>query len=352
MEAILNMNADRQQTLAAQAPLSRCGCPQPQARLALLSALEDGVRSWLLLPFLLGVLVSGCSLKRMAVNQLGNALASGGSTFASDEDPELVKAALPFSLKLMESLLAESPKHQGLLFAASSGFTQYAYAFVQEEADEMEDKDLAAAMEMRVRAEQLYLRARNYGLRGLEARHHGFEKALRENSKVALRTATPGDVPLLYWTGVSWAAAISLAKDQPELIAELPLVEALIDRSLELDESFDHGAIHSFLVAFEMGRTGGTESPEARARRHFDRALELSGGHQAGLLVSMAESVSVQKQDVAGFKELLERALAIHSEDSPEWRLANLVAQRRARWLLGRTDQLFLAREPGEKAPP
>jgi TRAP transporter T-component len=59
-------------------------------------------------------LASGCSMKRIAVNKLGNALASGGSTFEGDEDPDLVAAAIPFGLKLYESLLAESPKHRGL----------------------------------------------------------------------------------------------------------------------------------------------------------------------------------------------------------------------------------------------
>src|SRR3954453_18854429 len=89
----------------------------------------------------LALVQSGCSFKRFAVNQVGNALAGGGTTFASDDDPELVKAAVPFSLKLMESLLAESPRHEGLLFATASGFTQYSYAFVQQDADEMEGKD-------------------------------------------------------------------------------------------------------------------------------------------------------------------------------------------------------------------
>src|SRR5713101_1138770 len=97
------------------------------------------------------VSASACSVKRIAINKLGNALASGGSTFTSDEDPELVRDALPFSLKLIESLLAESPRHRGLLLAAASGFTPYAYAFVQEEADEIEDHDLEKARALRIR---------------------------------------------------------------------------------------------------------------------------------------------------------------------------------------------------------
>jgi len=291
---------------------------------------------------------TGCSIKRMAVNKLGDALAAGGTTFASDDDPELVKAAVPFSLKLMESLLAESPNHKGLLFAASSGFTQYAYAFVQQDADEMEDKDLASATAMRARARRLYLRARNYGLRGLEVKHHDFTKALRENSKKAVSVTRSADVPLLYWTVVSWAAAISISKDDPDLVSELPMAEALIDRALELNENYDHGAIHSFLITYEMSRPNAPGKPEDRARKHCDRAVALSDGQLAGPFVSLAESVSVQKQDLKEFKSLLDRALAINPDAKPEWRLVNLVMQRRARWLLSRTDDLFLMSDKKE----
>ena len=300
----------------------------------------------------LAVLGSGCSMKRMAVNKVGDALAGGGTAFTSDDDPELVKAALPFSLKLMESLLAESPRHEGLLLAACSGFTEYAYAFVQQDADELEDKDFTAAEEMRGRARRLYLRAHNYGLRGLEVRHKGFEKALRSNATTAVSVATARDVSWLYWTALSWAAAISLSKDNPDLIAELPLVEAMMDRALALDESFDHGAIHAYLIIYEMSRTGGTGDPAARSRQHFERALALSGGQQAGPMVSFAEAVCVQQQDLKQFESLLHQALAINPDTKPEWRLVNLVMQRRAKWLLARTDQLFLSAGPAEGNQP
>lgn len=296
----------------------------------------------------LALIGSGCSVRRLAVNKLGDALAGGGTTFASDDDPELVKAAAPFSLKLMESLLAESPRHEALLFASASGFAQYSYAFVQQDADEMEEKDLAAAEAMRERARRLYLRARNYGLRGLEVRYKGFEKSLRTDAKPAVARATVKDVPLLYWTAVSWAGAISLSKDNPDLIAEMPIVEAMIDRALALDERFGDGAIHSFLISYEMSRPGGTGEPAARAKQHFERAMELSGGRLAGPLVSYAEAVSVQQQDLKGFESLLKRAMAINPDAKPEWRLVNLVTQRRAKWLLSRTDDLFLRANPVE----
>lgn len=294
------------------------------------------------LVLLLACFASGCSVKKFAVNKIGDALASSGTTFAADDDPELIRDAVPFSLKLIESLLAESPKHRGLLYAASSGFTQYAYAFVQQEAETMEDRDFATASAMRDRARRLYLRARNYGLRGLEVKHPGFEKALRANARAAARQTVKHDVPLLYWTAASWGAAISLSKDDPDLIADQLIVEALIDRALELDETYEQGAIHGFLVTYETARQGGKGVPAERARRHFERAVELTGGRLASPYVAYAESVSVNKQDRREFEALLHRALAVDVEAKPEWRLANLIMQRRARWLLSRTDQLFL----------
>jgi len=288
----------------------------------------------------------------MAVNRLGNALAGSGTTFASDDDPDLVKTALPFSLKLMEGLLNEEPRHEGLLLGAASGFTQYAYAFVQGDADEKEDQDLAAAEELRGRARRLYLRARNYGLRGLEVRHPGFGPALRADAKTAVNAATRKDVPLLYWTALPWAAAISLSKDNPDLIADMPLVEAMMDRALALDEAFDNGALHTYFITYEMSRPGGTGDAAARSRQHFERALALSRGQQAGPMVSFAEAVCVQKQDVKQFESLLHQALAINPDLKPEWRLGNLVMQRRAKWLLSRTDQLFLRAEPSGEGNP
>lgn len=295
-----------------------------------------------------GAVTTGCSVKKMAVNMVGDALARSGTTFASDDDPELVREALPFSLKLIESLLAESPGHRGLLYASASGFTQYAYAFVQQEADEKEEESLARAEALRTRARRLYLRARDYGLRGLARTHPGFEKALRQDAKAAVLQAKRTDVPLLFWTAAAWGAAISVSKDNPDLVADLAVVEALIDRALALQEDYDRGAIHVFLISFEMARKSVAGDPAARAREHFERAMELSHGQAAAPLVSYAEAVCIQKQNRAEFEALLNKAVAIDPDAAPEIRLANLIAQHRARWLQKRVDDLFA--ENGEQA--
>jgi len=290
----------------------------------------------------LSIAICGCSIKKIAIQNLGDALAGSGTTYASDNDPELIKEALPFSLKLIESILAESPRHQGLLLAASSGFTQYAYAFVKQEADEMEQLDFARANEMWLRARNLFLRARDYGLRGMETRHPNFAAELDSDPLLAVKKARKEDVPLLYWTAAAWGMAITLSKNEPDLIVDQPTVEALIDRALELDEAYGEGAIHSFLITYEPVRQGATGDPLSRARIHFERAIELAAGFQAGPLVSMAESVSVAERNRQEFESLLNEALEVDVNGKLEYRLYNLIMQRRARWLLSRMDELFL----------
>ena len=284
----------------------------------------------------------GCSVKKLAVNKLGDALAEAGTTYASDDDPELVRQALPFGLKTIESLLETSPSHRGLLLAAASGFTQYAYAFVQQDADEAEDVDLAAATAARRRAKRLYVRARDYGLRGLEVAHTGMGRSLRSDAANALAPATARDVPLLYWTAAAWGGAVANGKDDLDLVADLPIVEALAQRALALDPGWDAGAIHELLIALDGSRDESAGGSPKRAREHFDAAVQLSRGGRAAPYVSTAEILSVQSQNRAEFESLLARALEIDPDAHPEWRLANLVAQRRARWLLGRREILFL----------
>ena len=290
---------------------------------------------------LIALALSGCSIRQYALSRTADTLATSGTSFATDDDPELIQDAAPFSLKLMDSVLAETPTHVGLLTAAAKNYTQYAYAFVQQEGERLEDTDVAGATQRFERARRLYARARDYALRGLESAHPGINLTLEKTPRAALVQSTRSDVPLLYWNAVSSGAWISLSKDNPSAVAQLPVVEALIDRALALDEAWDAGAIHTFLISFEASRAHRSGDPAVPARKHFERAVQLTNGQQAAPFVALAESVAVTQQDRAQFEKLLKQALAIDVDARPQWRLANVVMQRRARWLLSRTDQLF-----------
>lgn len=293
---------------------------------------------------LVALMLSGCSLRKIAVRAAANAMAGGSDIYASDDDPELVRDALPFGLKTIEALLAQDPQNPKLLLAAASGFTQYSYAFVQQEADFVEASDLTRATELRARARRLYLRALGYGWRGLEVDFPGLRAKLQRDpgaAEQALAGLRKEHVPLLYWTAGAWAAAISLAKDDAELSADLATVEAMMRRALALDETYGLGAIHDFFLAYEGSRASVGGSVE-KARAHFTQAMALAQNKRVAPLVSLAETVSVAAQDRAEFEKLLNQALAFDADSVPDQRLANLISQKRARWLLARADDLFI----------
>jgi uncharacterized protein HemY len=112
-------------------------------------------------------------------------------------------------------------------------------------------------------------------------------------------------------------------------------------RALALDEGWEHGSIHDFLIAWE-GRGEAVGGSFERARRHLDRAMELGRKSRASALVNYAESVSVARQDRKEFEALLHQALEVDPNAVADMRLANVIYQRRARWLLGRADELFV----------
>lgn len=295
------------------------------------------------------VMGQGCSIRGLAVDGLADSLTSTGDVFASDSDPELIRDATPFALKTIESLLAEKPEHRGLLLAACRGFAQYAYAFVEIEAEQLEDTDFDAASRGYERALQLYTRGRDYCFRSIELEAPGVIERLKTEPETALESFGVDQVPVLFWTGAAWGGAISIGQDRPDLVADLPAVQALMSRVLALDEAYDSGAVHGVLIALEAMPEAAGGSVD-QARHHLDRAVDLSRGRSAAPYVTFAESVSVPAQDWREFRDLLQRALAIDPNEEPSLRLANILAQRRAEWLLTRTEILFLDYAEAEDA--
>jgi len=293
--------------------------------------------------------LSGCSFKRYAINTIGDSLSEGVSVYETDPDIDLIGEALPFSLKLLETLLAESPKHKGLLLSACKGFTLYSYVYVQQEAEMEAGNDLARQRAMNLRARGLLLRALDYGVRGLDVAHPGFRDAFAKSTRGALKTMKRGDVPMLYWCATALGLAISSSRGDAEMIARLPEVDAMLARAIELDPDWQEGTLHEFKLILAGARPSMSAEDTAGIGKSYERALSLSGGRRASLFVSYAEAVCVKAQDRVAFRGMLDRALAIDPDREETLRLANHVSQRRARWLLGRIDDLFL--EPEEPAP-
>jgi predicted anti-sigma-YlaC factor YlaD len=286
--------------------------------------------------------LQGCSIKQVAISKLGDTLAAGGGVYASDDDIELVGDALPFTLKTVEGLLAEVPEHKGLLLTAASGFTQYSYVYVDLESLGLETSNPGRSAEQKLRAKKLYLRGRNYALRAVELTREDFIAGLRQDPGATLSVFSKENIPELYWLSLSWAAAIASDKSDMDMVADLNLIDPIMRRCLELDEAYDQGALHEFMISYQGGRSPMQGGGASLAREHFARAVELSGNIRVGSMVSLAESVSVGEQNRSEFERLLAQALDFDVDSHVQTRLANLVAQKRARLLLSRSDSLFL----------
>ena len=295
----------------------------------------------LLLVLLLPLGLNACSISKMATKSVANSLTSGPDVFGTDEDPDLIKDALPFGLKTMESLLATLPEHEGLLLTLCKGYTQYSYAFVQSEGDLIVNSDWTRSQALHERAYKLYLRARGFGLRGLEHRYKGITAQLQTDPAAAAARIEARDVPMLYWTAASWGSAISLGKDRPEMLADLPAIRTLMERGLALNEGYEAGAMHEAMIILDAlpPALGGSSE---NARKHFARAVELGHDSRPSPYVTLATSVVVLEQNRAKFTELLEKALTYNPDADPSQRLATVVLQRKARALLEHQDEFFL----------
>jgi len=290
------------------------------------------------------LLFQGCSINQLAMKAVADALTGEGSSdvFTGDNDPELVGDALPFAIKLYESLLSANPGHEGLVLSTGSLYVMYANAFVQTPSLLLPIDRFAEQVEAKNRAKNLYLRGADMLYDGLEKKFPGFKTASQTGKlPQILAKMKKAEVPLLYWSAAGYLAAYSLNTFDMELGIRIPELIALIDRAYELDPDFNSGALDDFYVLFHASVPVYMGGDKSKVEPHFERALEKSGGHSASPYVSYAESVSYPALDYDSYRKNLEAALAINPDNDPSNRLVNIITQRKAQHLLDTAEMRF-----------
>jgi predicted anti-sigma-YlaC factor YlaD len=211
---------------------------------------------WLMAAAAMLVLLGACSPRGMLIKGLANELADQAQ--APEEDLVLARESSAFYLKLSESVLREDPGNLKLAEAVASGFTQYAYAFVAFEADRIEAKDAKHAQKLRERAARLYLRAQRHALAALEKHNPGLRSALASPDPARWPRLTDEQVGLAYWAAAAWGGFISLSKDNPDSVADLPLAIRLAGLAWQRSPGYGDGALASLMGSFEVARPGGS----------------------------------------------------------------------------------------------
>jgi predicted anti-sigma-YlaC factor YlaD len=283
---------------------------------------------------LAALLCLNCSVNTLVANALTGTGSS--SVFTGDSDPKLVGDALPFAIKVYEALLDSTPKHQGLMLVTGSLFVMYANAYVQGPAEMLPQKEWEAREDGLKRAKQLYLRGETILYRALNEKYRGFTAAAaqEETLKTFLKKCKKEDAGLLYWAVAGGMAAFSLDIFDFDLAARIPEWKLMIERAYELDPNYGGASLDEFLVIFYGSLPELMGGDKERAKMHYQRALEKTGGNSAGAYVSYAQSICVPARDYDTFKDCLEKALAIDPDANVSTRLVTIISQRKARWLL------------------
>lgn len=289
-----------------------------------------------------------CSLNKLAMNKVAGMLSGSSSTdvFSSDNDPDFVGDALPFAIKLYESLLASMPEHAGLRLRTGSLYIMYANAFVQTPADMTPRREGELKEYLLARAKNLYLRGRDILFVALEKKNPLIRAQLKERKyKEAMAPFKKEDVSLLYWTAVGWVAAFSVNPFDMTLGQTLPQTAAMMVRVAELDPDFNQGALHVFYVNYYGSLPDYMGGDPGKAREHFAIAQRIAGTKDTSALMALATTVCISEQNAGEFKKLLGQVLEFDPDKSPETRLVNILNQRKARWFLAHVDDFFIELE-------
>jgi hypothetical protein len=280
--------------------------------------------------------LAGCAPQSLLLRGVADQLSFQGS--AAEDDLGLAREASAFYLKLAESVLIQTPGHLLLAAAVAGGYTQYAYAFVEFEAERIEPTNARLARQMRERAARLYARAHRHAMAALALQSPGLTQALAATA--ASGPAEPWRLPqdqvaVAYWAAASWGATIALSKDQPDVVADLPRAIRLAHLAWASDPDFGDGALATLLGHFELARPGGSRQ---RAQAYFEQALAAGAGRSAGPYVAQAEALAMPAGDRTAFEALLRSALKVAATHRA---LANEVMRERAQWLLDTADDRF-----------
>jgi hypothetical protein len=259
-----------------------------------------------------------------ATTRLGESISSA---ILNQDDPATVKQGAPAYLLLIDGLINDDPNNIRLLLLGAKLYSTYAGAFV----DDPE------------RAKRLTTHARTYARHALCQQNPHFCPFLSRSYDAFVRglaDLTLSDVPALYTWAASWASWIQAYQEDWNAVAELPKVEAAMIRIIELDETFEEGGPHLYLGVLATLRPPALGGKPEKARAHFERAIELSGGRNLMAKVLFAKYYARLVFDRKLHDQLLHEVLAADPND-PGHTLSNALAKEEARRLLASSADYF-----------
>ena len=266
----------------------------------------------------------------VAVNATTNIVDYGLVAIFEESDLDFAEKAIPGNLTLLEALYRAKDKDDDhLAFLLTQGYTGYTLGFVEDTDPE--------------RAKVLYTRARDYGLKALKKNKlfaHAFDQGQQEFKK-SLEQFGKSDVPMIFWTANAWGNLINISISDPEILGDLPKVNAMMEFVLKNEETYFYGSAHLYFAAILATTPKNLGGKPDSAKYHFNKCFEIGKNNFILPHLYMAKSYCVQMQDKTLFEKLLTTIDETSLEALPEQRLVNAIAKRKAKRLAERIDELF-----------
>ncbi len=277
---------------------------------------------------LLITLLSACSMDQMLVRASMPLIEGGIVALNQENDLQLAEDSIPTNIELLEGMINIDPDNTALRVYAAQAYYGLAYGFNEDHA--------------RKRAENFYQRGLKHGIRALSllgadniktGSHDALESDLQKLDK--------DDVAALFWTASNWAKLIDLNRDDSRSLIELPRPTAMMQRVLELDETFYYGSAHMYFGVYYGARAPVLGGDFKKSHYHFDRAREINNDKLLIVDLLQAQYLSRQEFDQQDFHNRLQKIINAPEDLYPELTLLNQIAKRKAALLLNRESQWF-----------
>ena len=283
-----------------------------------------------MIPFLLLMALTGCSPMKYSVRHVMLPLLDNSreAAYLSDDTRTFGDAA-PSNLFLLEGMIQTDPENEDLLLNTAMLYFFYGFAYMEED-----DPDYASL---------LYSKGLTHAWTALIA---GCD--LPEDRGIAFtefETLVPSiekdQAAAAVWAAICWSQYISLHLDQTSVMRDIPKVQALLDRAIELDGNYFEGmpyVMQGALHAFKPKIMGGDTDASAAS---FEKAFAVSGNSFLLSRFFYARYYTYRMMDVDLFTETLNGIISAEPIEDDPYRLLNMIAAEKSLKLLEETDDLF-----------
>lgn len=272
--------------------------------------------------------LSACSMNQVMVRMSMPMLESGIEAMNQESDLQLAEDSMPANISLLNGMINLDPDNAQLHIYAAQAYYGLSYAF-------NEDSNS-------LRAEKLYQRGLKHGLTALSLMGlNNAEKIKPAALEKALNKLGPESVAALFWTASNWVKWIDLNRDDTASLVQLPKPTAMMQRVLELDETFYYGGAHMYFGVYYGARAPTLGGDFKKSKKHFDRARKITGNKLLVVDLLQAQYLARQMFDQNDFHQRLSRIIEAPEDLYPELMLLNQVAKRKATLLLNEERKWF-----------